>query len=85
MSVKTLDNTVKRSGEAEALAECVHHWLIEPPEGPVSKGVCLKCGEVKEFNNYLPFSSWEKEPAAYSGWNLDFSHMTADPDAEANV
>jgi hypothetical protein len=32
---------------------CRHHWLIEPPSGPTSKGVCKLCGEVKVFDNIL--------------------------------
>jgi hypothetical protein len=32
---------------------CRHHWLIEPPNGPISKGVCKLCGEVKLFDNIL--------------------------------
>ncbi len=32
-------------------AQCIHHWLIEPPTGPVSKGVCKKCGEDWWFHN----------------------------------
>ena len=40
---------------------CIHHWVIEPPEGPFSKGKCLKCGEEKEFQNYFPHSTWENE------------------------
>ena len=32
---------------------CSHHWLIEPPSGPTSKGVCKLCGEVKVFDNIL--------------------------------
>ncbi len=32
---------------------CKHHWLIEPPSGPTSKGVCKICGEVKIFDNIL--------------------------------
>ena len=33
--------------------ECSHHWLIESPKGPTSKGVCKLCGATKEFNNQL--------------------------------
>lgn len=36
--------------EAEIL--CVHHWIIEPPNGPVSKGVCKLCGAEKNFENW---------------------------------
>lgn len=32
---------------------CKHHWLIEPPDGPTSKGVCKLCGETKVFDNIL--------------------------------
>ncbi len=31
---------------------CPHHWSIESPHGPVSRGVCKLCGEVREFKNY---------------------------------
>jgi len=34
--------------------QCIHHWLIEPPTGPVSKGVCKKCGEDGWFHNDYP-------------------------------
>ena len=30
---------------------CPHHWIIETPEGPVSKGKCRMCGEEREFSN----------------------------------
>lgn len=38
--------------------ECVHHWLIAPPEGPTSEGVCRKCGERREFSNHVKASAW---------------------------
>ena len=31
---------------------CQHHWVIDPPKGPVSKGVCRSCGEERDFPNY---------------------------------
>ena len=30
---------------------CKHHWVIGPPEGPTSTGVCRLCGAKKEFEN----------------------------------
>ena len=30
---------------------CQHHWLIEPPTGPTSDGVCHLCGEKRAFDN----------------------------------
>tara|TARA_Y100001970_G_scaffold248455_1_gene318038 strand:+ start:1842 stop:2087 length:246 start_codon:yes stop_codon:yes gene_type:complete len=34
------------------------HWVIDPPNGPVSSGKCKKCGKSKEFKNSVEFSSW---------------------------
>ena len=31
--------------------QCAHHWIIETPDGPLSKGVCRLCGEERDFNN----------------------------------
>jgi len=28
-----------------------HHWMIEPPDGPTSGGVCKKCGYRRQFFN----------------------------------
>ena len=49
----------KQADEEEPLAAeathegsaCQHHWVIDPPKGPVSKGVCRGCGEEREFPN----------------------------------
>ncbi len=32
---------------------CQHHWVIDPPDGPVSKGTCRSCGEERDFPNYI--------------------------------
>ena len=41
---------------------CQHHYLIEMPNGPVSRGRCKLCGAEKEFSNVHPFSlSWEDQ------------------------
>lgn len=29
-----------------------HHWLIEPPDGPTSRGICRFCREEREFRNH---------------------------------
>jgi hypothetical protein len=44
----------------ETEVNCSHHWIIESPNGPTSWGICKFCGARKEFNNYLPLSSWEE-------------------------
>jgi len=30
---------------------CRHYWIIEPANGPVSKGECRYCRETREFQN----------------------------------
>ena len=50
---------------------CVHHWVIEPPNGAVSQGHCKACGESKEFRNSFEYSSWygNKSPGPKNGAN----------------
>ena len=38
--------------------ECKHHWLIETPNGPVSEGVCQRCGEKRGFMNSGASTPW---------------------------
>ena len=33
--------------------DCVHYWIIDFPDGPVSTGKCKYCGTVREFFNCL--------------------------------
>lgn len=33
---------------------CAHHWDIETPAGPTSRGRCRHCGLEREFVNYWP-------------------------------
>ncbi|PZC45160.1 MAG: hypothetical protein C1O27_002511 [Chloroflexi bacterium] len=40
--------------------ECMHFWMIEPPNGPESSGQCKNCGEWRSFRNSLPDSGWER-------------------------
>ena len=35
--------------------ECRHYWIIQPPGGHTSKGVCKFCGMEKEFYNSWPY------------------------------
>ena len=32
---------------------CQHHWILDAPAGPVSKGACRSCGEERCFPNYI--------------------------------
>ena len=55
------------SEQPEAASDgCVHHWVIDPPNGAISKGRCKVCGEEKEFRNSFEYSSWygNKSPGA---------------------
>ena len=51
----------------EPNGRCSHYWIIDSPNGPTSVGRCKYCGAVKEFTNYLPYSSWAEEKAANRG------------------
>lgn len=33
------------------MSRCTHHWLIEEANGPVSGGVCKRCGARRGFAN----------------------------------
>ncbi len=50
--------------------QCAHHWIIETPEGPLSKGKCRLCGEERDFTNSTDFqrSTWltqtQRDPVA---------------------
>ena len=33
--------------------ECIHHWVLDAPAGPVSKGRCKLCGRTGEFVNSM--------------------------------
>ena len=52
MSPETLTEPKETIGQRQSEEECVHHWIIDPPDSPVSKGVCKICGAEKEFANY---------------------------------
>ncbi len=47
--------------QEEAVSDCVHHWMIESPNGPVSMGTCRVCGESSEFKNSIQGSGWDRE------------------------
>ena len=36
------------------MGECVHHWVMPSSSGREKvHGICLKCGEDREFSNYF--------------------------------
>lgn len=34
------------------MIDCVHHWRIAEPNGPVSEGRCLHCGATRQYRNW---------------------------------
>ena len=43
-----------------AKASCVHHWLIDTPNGRESTGTCKRCGSTKSFANSTEQVMWEQ-------------------------
>jgi len=47
--------------ELRASETCMHHWIIKPAEGAISKGICKFCGTEREFQNYWDEdATWDK-------------------------
>jgi len=45
--------------------DCIHHWAIDPSNGPYSQGYCLRCGLQKQFANSMETgSNWGNNPRA---------------------
>ena len=53
MTVDTLANPEEAVTEKQPKEQCTHYWLIDPPDGPISKGVCKICGAERDFTNYV--------------------------------
>jgi len=34
------------------MKDCVHFWAIETTQEATARGVCVLCGEVREFRNW---------------------------------
>ena len=45
--------TMHRPHTPEAI--CAHHWVIESPSGPTSRGLCALCGAENDFPNYVQY------------------------------
>ena len=39
-------------------AHCAHYWVIAVPNGPISEGVCQRCGHVRGFQNSAESNTW---------------------------
>ena len=47
------------SSNRPAAPSCAHYWIIEPAEGPISRGMCQICLEVRDFKNFVDSYSSE--------------------------
>ena len=48
------------NGQSSPDVGCRHHWDIESPNGPKSRGICRHCGDEQEFSNTLPALGWRE-------------------------
>ena len=39
---------------------CTHHWVIDPADGHLSRGVCKLCHAVREFENSQLSAKWSQ-------------------------
>ena len=46
---------------AAADTSCMHHWMIDQPNGPTSMGTCKICGVSQEFNNSVQGTGWDRD------------------------
>ncbi len=56
--------TAQPTADQPGQPQCQHHWLIEPPSGPLSRGVCKHCAEERYFMNAPPEWTGEERHAA---------------------
>ncbi len=68
MTSKALKKPLKEANET-----CIHHWIIDPPEGTVSSGYCIKCGEKKDFVNHYSYSTWESTSTLLKDLGVDIN------------
>lgn len=50
----------KSATKARKVANCVHHWIIDAPNGRESVGSCKHCGVTKGFSNSTESVMWEQ-------------------------
>ncbi|HEU4759630.1 MAG TPA: hypothetical protein VFT91_06570 [Dehalococcoidia bacterium] len=49
---------------------CRHHWMIESPDGPTSRGRCKVCGAERDFMNSFGDNFWEDRENGVPGVSL---------------
>ncbi len=63
MQSDVIVQTASLEAEASAQPQCTHHWLIDPPSGPTSRGRCKRCGEERFFINSTADWVWDGQSA----------------------
>ena len=48
-------------------SHCAHYWVIAVPDGPISEGVCQRCGHLRDFQNSAPEVRWSGSTPAGTG------------------
>ena len=51
--------TTEARTPTKAQLTCVHHWMIESPNGRTSAGMCKRCGVSRDFANATENVMWE--------------------------
>ena len=52
-------------------AHCAHYWVIAVPNGPISEGVCQRCGHVREFSNSAEYTPMFTKSRDTTGKTVD--------------
>ena len=50
----------RQKSAARKASNCVHHWIIDAPNGRESAGTCKHCGIEKGFSNSTESVMWEQ-------------------------
>lgn len=46
---------------------CRHHWVIETPNGSLSRGYCKLCGMDRSFRNSSEDMMWDSDSFSLNG------------------
>lgn len=50
------DSAATAAARRPSCPNCSHHWIIEVALGPLSKGICKRCGEEQLFRNQFQWA-----------------------------
>jgi len=60
MSRTSAESKDKPAVATRKASNCVHHWIIDAPNGRESTGSCKHCGVEKGFSNSTESVMWEQ-------------------------